>query len=558
MKRLFAILASAFTVFAFASCGPENPDNPQKPDDKGGKENKDIPALVLSAANIDVVGLEGDFMAIVDNAAKTIKINLEYVDKDNAQALTVRFLNLPEGFTAEFQGTFNYSNNATQTVVFKYGEEKAAEYVISVAVGAADPKFLTLTVAGINALGGEVHLSSATSLSSLVVEFTVDPEETVVSVGGEAISSGDAVDFNNTLSTVTFTLTVGEASNTFDVTVVTSGIKRVTRVWGHYAKPKNGEDDWFQTEAIDNNGNWLRTCALTNDYLFVAQHAGSALGAYVLSLTDGSIVKRLSVEGIAGGTHATSCIRSIPDGDGGYKLLQCNLVLNTAASPLKVYKYDDKDSDPVQVLSYANPDNQRLGDKMGVWGTWKDGVVSFMAQAGTPRKLYLFKISNGVIEETPTVVELGELNSYGQAYWYSDTEIMTSSVGTAPRVFSVSNNTYTQTLEASGAVLGTSNQGFSFFTFNDQKYMASVKLEGNNSDGSLNIMALNGETLKEAIENIDPNAVFKYGIGDPIEIGITGKPVGNSLADCTVREIGGVTYIAAVVADNGVSLFKPE
>ena len=75
------------SMFAFASCGPDNPDTPDNPD-----PGKQTPTLTLSAANIDVSGIDGDYMAVVDNAAKTIKISLEYADKENAKALTVSFL----------------------------------------------------------------------------------------------------------------------------------------------------------------------------------------------------------------------------------------------------------------------------------------------------------------------------------------------------------------------------------------------------------------------------------------------------------------------------------
>ncbi|MBR0109404.1 MAG: hypothetical protein IJM05_02255, partial [Bacteroidales bacterium] len=205
MKKFLTLLAMA-SMFAFASCGPDNPDTPDNPD-----PGKQTPTLTLSAANIDVSGIDGDYMAVVDNAAKTIKISLEYADKENAKALTVSFLNIPEGFTTEYQKTFNYSNGATQTVTFKYEEKTAAEYVISVTIGAADPKFLTLTVNGIDALSGEVRMASAASLSHLPVEFTVDPEDVVVTVNGAPVASGDELDFNDKLNGVTFTLTLGEA-----------------------------------------------------------------------------------------------------------------------------------------------------------------------------------------------------------------------------------------------------------------------------------------------------------------------------------------------------------
>ena len=551
MKKLFAILASALTLFALASC---NPEDPEKPDDNK-QPDKVIPTLTLSAANISVAGIDGESFAVVDMAAKTIKINLEYVDKENARALTVSFLGLPEGVTAQYQKTFDYSNGATQTVAFNYEEEKIAEFVMGVVVAAPDPKFVTLTVGGRNAISGEAHLPLSTDLSSLAVDFTVSPAGTVVTVGGEEVATGDELDFSDKVNGVTFTLTCGEVVNTLNVKVVSSGISSVTRVWGHYVAPTTVEDTWFQTVANDFQmaDHWLRTCALDNQYVYLAQHKGGvAAGAYVLNLLDGSLVGRLSTEGISEGTHITSAIRTIPDGDGGFKILECNLIAGEGT--LKVYKWDDKDSAPSVVLSYNHTKADRLGDKMGVWGTWKDGVISFLSKEGNPKTLYLFNIKDGVVSATPTAADLGNLNSFGQAYYYSDSEIMVNSVGTKPVVFSVSGDTYTNAVV--NDAMGTSDQGFNFFTFNFQKYMAFVRL--NLADGDLRIMSLDGETLADSIENLDVDHVKKYGLGDPEEFPVGTGSVPNSLADCAVREIGGETYIVAVVADAGVSLFKLE
>ena len=561
MKKYFAILASALTVFALASCGdkPVTPDTPDNPDP--GK--KDIPALTLSAANIDVTGIDGDYMAVVDNAAKTIKISLEYADKENAKALTISFVNIPQGFTTEYQKTFNYADGATQTVTFKYGEETAAEYAMSVSIGAADPKFVTLTVGGVDAMSGTVQL--AASLSHLAVEFTVDPAETQVTVGGAAIESGAELDFSDKMNGVTFTLTVGEATKTHNVKVITSGIRKATRVWAHYVQPQTVDDDWFQTVATDlpfENKWWLRTGAMDNNYVYIAQHQGAATPTYVLSLADGSLVGRLSIEGVNVGAHKTSCVRTIPDGEGGYKILQCNLVGGNTGNKenLTVYKWDDKDSAPTVALSYANTDDLRLGDKMGIYGTWKKGEITFTPSTGNPRKLFIFTIENGVVNATPTVVSLSGVDSgtYAQIYRYSDTEFVFSAAGARPMLYAANGNEYNKTLDFDTTVFGSTEEGINFFTFNDQPYMAFARLTGNLLDCSLRIMALNGETLLKAIQNIDANSVFTYGLSDPTEFPISGHQSGNSLCDCTVREINGDTYILALSEGAGISLFKLE
>ena len=551
MKKFLTLLAMA-SMFAFASCGPDNPDTPDNPD-----PGKQTPALTLSAANIDVSGIDGDYMAVVDNAAKTIKISLEYADKENAKALTVSFLNIPEGFTTEYQKTFNYSNGATQTVTFKYEEKTAAEYVISVTIGAADPKFLTLTVAGQNAMGGEVQLSGAAALSALAVEFTVDPAETVVSVDGNAIESGAALDFSDKLNGVTFTLTCGEAVKTHQVVVKTSGIRKAERVWGHYVQPKNVEDSWYATATRGIEGWWQRTIAMDDQYVYIAQHGKDAVGPYVLSLADGSLVGTMSGEGIEGGTHLASAVRTIPDGN-GYRILETNLAIGGV---LKVYSWENKDSKPTVALEYNNTDGLRLGDKMTVIGTWQDGEIWFLSKENSPRKLYKFAIKSGVVNSTPTVCELAGMEStatYGQVYKFSDTEVVASAAGGRPILYTVSGNTYTKVLDFDTALFASCDEGINFFTFNDQKYMAFARLTGDLCDCSLRIIPITGETLQASLEGWDGTGVFTYGLSDPEEFPIVGYKSGNSLADCIVREIGGETYIAALSEGAGVSLFKLE
>ena len=558
MKKFISILASAMAVLAVASCGEKDPqDGPDTPGPGGN-----VPTVTLTPANIDVTGIDGDYLAVVDMSAKTLKITLGYGDKENAKALTVSFIGLPEGVTAEYQRTFNYSDGATQTVAFKFDGQTILELTVSVSIGAADPKFVSLTVAGEDALSGEVQLASAAALSHLVTEFKVDPANTVVSVNGQTIESGAELDFSDKLNGVTFTLTCGEAVKTHKVVVITSGIRNALRVWGHYAAPKTVDDDWFQTQAIDCpvEDHWLRTVAMDDQYMYLAQHKGSPYGAYVLNLSDGSIVKRLSTAIVDGGTHALSAIRTIPDGDGGTKILECNLVVKNDQQ-LKVYKWDSADSEPTAVLTYLNADGLRLGDKMSVSGTWKDGEITFLATTGTPRKLYIFKIKDGVVSQSPSVVTLGDMGkgTYGQIYRYSDTETLATVSGTKPISYTVSGDTWTQSYaDETSLVFGSTDQGFNFFSFNDKNYMAFMHLEAGLTDGSLRIAALTGETLAESLKALDSNHIFRYGIGDPNECPIAGNAVGNSVADCTVRVINGETYIAAVVADGGVSLFKLE
>ena len=169
--------------------------------------------------------------------------------------------------------------------------------------------------------------------------------------------------------------------------------------------------------------------------------------------------------------------------------------------------------------------------------------------------------SGPAVSQSPSVVTLGDMGkgTYGQIYRYSDTETLATVSGTKPISYTVSGDTWTQSYaDETSLVFGSTDQGFNFFSFNDKNYMAFMHRGAGLTDGSLRIAALTGETLAESLKALDSNHIFRYGIGDPNECPIAGNAVGNSVADCTVRVINGETYIAAVVADGGVSLFKLE
>ena len=352
--------------------------------------------------------------------------------------------------------------------------------------------------------------------------------------------------------------TDGNNDEYYQLTINQASALFVTRIWGHYVQPKNVEDDWFQTVTTDIPfGNyWLRSCAMDDQYLYLAQHRGTASPAYVLSLADGSLVGRLNIEGVSGGTHALSCIRTIPDGN-GYRILETNLAIGGV---LKVYSWENKDSKPTVVLEYNNTDGLRLGDKMTVLGTWQDGELWFLPSTNDPRNLYKFSIKNGVINPTPTIGELSgfDKGSYGQAYKYSDTEMVASAAGRRPILYTVSGNTYTKVLDFDTNLFSPLDEGINFFTFNDQKYMAFARLTLDICDCSLRIIPITGETLQAAIEGWDGRGVFSYGLSDPEEFPIVGYKSGNQLCDCIVREIGGKIFIAAMSDGAGISLFKIE
>ena len=514
--------------------------------------------IAITQDMVEVDGVSGDYLVVVDLASKTIAIELAYEDAAELQALTVNFVNLPSGVTAE-PLTHNFSNGATTQAVFtKDGVD--VTYTVSATIADADPHFVSATLNDVEVSGGTVKLSGSADLTKVIFEYTVAPEDTKVYIGDDEVASGSEVDFSDKVNGVTFTLKCGEVTKEETIKVTTTGISSVKRVWGHYVAPVSVDNDnWYDGTTIPSSG-WERNIAMDDSYVYIPQAGGKNI--YVLSIADGSLVTTLTSDIFQGGTHLVSDAEIVDNGASSV-LLVCNLASGDAAT-LKVYQYNSIDSEPTVVLSYPLGANIRLGDKFTVEGDWQSGRLIFVDYtASSDRKAYAFNITSGVINATPEILSLGNVipgqNSIGGIYRYSDSEYLYAGTGAANSVMSVEGNTFEVAYALSdGERFTYPMQDAHFFTFNDQKYLSYVRLLNSYQDGALKIQEVNYDTLKETMESVDTGTDRQLGLGDPTELNITGTKNGNGCGASDVRVVNGKTYIAACVLGAGISLFELE
>ena len=514
--------------------------------------------IAITQDMVEVDGVSGDYLVVVDPASKTIAIELAYEDAAELQALTVNFVNLPSGVTAE-PLTHNFSNGATAQAVFtKDGVD--VTYTVSATIAAADPHFVSATLNDVEVSGGTVKLSGSADLTKVVFEYTVAPEDTKVYIGDDEVASGSEVDFSDKVNGVTFTLKCGEVTKEETIKVTTTGISSVKRVWGHYVAPVSVDNDnWYDGTTVPSAG-WERNIAMDDSYVYMPQAGGKNI--YVLSIADGSLVTTLTSDIFQGGTHLVSDAEVVDNGASSV-LLVCNMASGDAAT-LKVYQYNSIDSEPTVALSYPLGANIRLGDKFTVEGDWQSGRLIFVDYtASSDRKAYAFNITSGVINATPEILSLGNVipgqNSIGGIYRYSDSEYLYAGTGAANSVMSVEGNTFEVAYALSdGERFTYPMQDAHFFTFNDQKYLSYVRLLNSYQDGALKIQEVNYDTLKETMESVDTGTDRQLGLGDPTELNITGTKNGNGCGASDVRVVNGKTYIAACVLGAGISLFELE
>ena len=522
------------------------------------KREDPVFSLTLSNANVKVSNLSQDYLVQVDNNAKTIYIEVDYLDKAELSALAVEIVGLPADAAANpAKSTFNYASGATQKVKITQGVT-SAEYAISAAAAAPQPHFVSVKLNGVDVVDGSAKLKGSADLTTVSVEFVVSPANTIVKVGGEVIASAteeapNAIDFSDKLNGVKFTLVCDDVTKEETIKVVTTGINKVNRLWGRYVKPvTDGADAWW-SEVIPASDQSMRTMAMDDKYIYLAKTNKTL---YAVSITDPTKTKAMDMgDYAAGGVFGSCALASMEDGNGGYVTLLSNMV-NSTASEFVIWKWDSVDGKPTKVLSYHLPEAARIGDQMSVEGTWKDGKIRFH-DFTSQQAAYVFTVSNGVINTTATKVSYdAKQGNWSAIYKYDDTQYIGGGPGAKSRLFTISGSTATTQLELPGAYFGTPLHGIRFFTFNEQEYMSYVVLRNSYQDGQLRITELNGETLKASLET--PGATWRFGLGDPVENDITAEKNGNGLGNSILRTIGGKIYISAYVPGAGLSVFTIE
>lgn len=125
----------------------------------------------------------------------------------------------------------------------------------------------------------------------------------------------------------------------------------------------------------------------------VYEHAG----VKVVNAQTGAFISDLNKTDISGGTIALADVAYF---DG--KVVACNIAASTA-SPVKVYVWDTETSAPRVLLSTTNFGGvARLGDHIGLYGSWQSGTISF----GSGSTIINYNITNGVVSTTPTTVNV--------------------------------------------------------------------------------------------------------------------------------------------------------
>ena len=258
-------------------------------------------------------------------------------------------------------------------------------------------------------------------------------------------------------------------------------------------------NDWCYSAANSTSVSWMnpandytRNMALKGDNLYVVQRDpdNATSSIHIVNANTGASKGKLSDTGIASDAYKFTSVANM-----GGTIVACNLAFG-ATSTLKVYSWSSDAATPSVLLETTNHGG-RSGDLMSASGTINNGKLYFTSNTGYEGKVYVYTVTNGVANPTPTEITLKDANgaafNYGGSY--AVIEIRANEDGTfwatgkngAPALFKASG---TLIRELNTAALDGNSYGTSYcpFTYGDFKLAAAVTYKTSVQQGYLNLI----------------------------------------------------------------------
>lgn len=185
-----------------------------------------------------------------------------------------------------------------------------------------------------------------------------------------------------------------------------------------------------QAPWLVTSGQITRDIAVWGENLAVLNSSTTAAEVRLINaLTGKDTGKTLSLTGITGGTFTLASL-AVLDG----KLYASNTA-PASTGTLKIYRWDTPTSNPTLVLEYPNTSAKRLGDKLSVAGTNKNGRLSFC----TPEGLLVFTLTDSKAQTTPQTITLpatySGLNCESEVIYNPDGTFWITSKDKTPTLF---------------------------------------------------------------------------------------------------------------------------
>ena len=186
--------------------------------------------------------------------------------------------------------------------------------------------------------------------------------------------------------------------------------------------PTTFSTDWSYSAANGNSVTWMnpandytRNMTLKGDNLYVVQRDPNNSTGYIriVNANTGVMKGDLPSTGITKDAYQFASVANM-----GGTIVACNLAYG-ATSALKVYSWSGDAATPSLVLETTNHGG-RSGDLMSASGTINNGKLYFTSNTGYEGKVYVYTVTNGVANPTPSEITLkdtsGAAFNYGGSY----------------------------------------------------------------------------------------------------------------------------------------------
>ena len=463
-------------------------------------------------------------------------------------------------------------NNVHGLFKFTVNQEGVTSVTVATNGGEYIAGDVTLTTEGTLAVVDNANASATITMSGEFVKgstyyFVAVPgtyeDGITISYNGEAVKS----------TTKSVELKKNEILNLGEISKPAA--KELKRVWGKYAETADG---WIIMGA----GNLDRGMAMDDQYIYVSK---STAYAPVIKAFDfeGNEAFDVNVTGMGSANawgdamqYSVNCVRTMPKEDGSYVLIACNLKLDVN-HVLEIWAWvNGPKAAPTCIGRYAYDavanasDHRRYGDRFDVKGTWEDGELWFPSmQDDDNGKTIVFKTFTGVDNANrPSKyyrMEPSQSNMKDLAFYPGADEVF-STCNENAKFVKLDGTTHATgwinwAVTADYSETHVRTYGYNFFEMNGKKYIAYVKIdEKNGKKGRLVVIEDGDGTLKGFKEALTANKVaWQFPLQHETEFETESKATtGNTLGNCKVVTVDGVTYIGAHIQGLGCSLFKFE
>ena len=339
----------------------------------------------------------------------------------------------------------------------------------------------------------------------------------------------------------------------------------LVKLWGVYT---SGSTLWttnVQAISITHPDGYgmARSLAMDDEYIYLPKSSAyPAIAAVKIADPTGQV--KGNVSGVdAGDTFKTSFVRIMKNTDasvnGGKDVLLMSNLSAANGGNIVIYAYTNGITEaPIKLAQFAwdsannVEDWRRYGDRFFVTGTWQNGKIylpSFNAN-----KSVILSVANGA-RTAVTQIAAGENSPEGikdMTVYPGDTKLFIHNNAVAnlvaPTGGKSSQGWDEYTLSASSAK-GVGTWGYHFFKFDGKDYIAYARLA--DKKAWIEVIEDKGDLLTSLAAQ-DGLLMAPLHSASSLD---TELATGN-LADCTVREIGGVVYIAGLSRDGGAAVFK--